>query len=116
GRLLSRLAALWFGPSLRVAVAFLSVLREVGKGRPHFAGADPMTFADRVGPDRRVRFLVGQEDRQVRVADAIACSARFPDGACYVVPGLDHGGSRFGPAFVEHARYYLATQLGDWSW
>src|SRR5687767_5033206 len=25
---------------------------------------------------------------------------------------MDHGG----PGFADHARYYLATQLGEWSW
>jgi hypothetical protein len=63
-----------------------------------------------------VRFLVGREDPLVRPADAIACAGRFPDGECYVVPGLDHGGSRFGPTFVEHARTFVGTQLGDWKW
>jgi hypothetical protein len=48
----------------------------------------------------------------VRTEDAFACAARFPEGACYVVPGLGHGGD----ALAEHVGNFLATQLGDWSW
>ena len=53
---------------------------------------NPMTYADRTGEGRRVRFLVGADDPLVRTEDARACAARFPDGDCYVVPGLGHGG------------------------
>jgi hypothetical protein len=116
GRLLGRLAALWFGPLVRVGIDFLGVLREVAAGGPLCAQASPMTFCERVGPGRRVRFLVGKEDALVRPEDAIACARRFPDGACYVVPGLGHGSSMSGPTFVEHARYFVGTQLGDWQW
>jgi hypothetical protein len=115
GRLLGRLAALWFGAPVRAAVEFLTVLRELGKHRLN--SANPMNYADRVGPDRRVRFLVGKEDKQVRPEDAIACASQFHDGECYVVPGLDHGeAASTGPSFVEHVRYYVGTQLGDWRW
>ena len=74
------------------------------------AQANPMSYADRVDPGRQVRFLVGREDHLVRPEDALACARRFPDGACYVVPGLGHGG----PGFEDHVRYFVATQLGDW--
>ncbi len=71
---------------------------------------DPQAFAERVGADRRVRFLVGADDSFVRPEDARRCAARFANGECYVVPGLGHGGD----GFVEHVRNYLGTQLGDW--
>jgi pimeloyl-ACP methyl ester carboxylesterase len=115
GRWLAWLASLWFGPVIHGTVEFLCVLRELGAGGKVCVSADPMSYADRIGEGRPVRFLVGQEDPLVRVADAEACARRFPDGLCYVVPGLAHGTSRFGPTFPEHARFYVATQLGDWA-
>jgi hypothetical protein len=91
---------------------FLVVLNELRAGGEHGQSANPMRFLNRVGRSRRVRFLVGADDPLVNPDDARTCAARFPDGACYVVPGLGHGGD----GFVEHARYYVATQLGDWRW
>ncbi len=76
--------------------------------------SNPMTYIDRVKPPRRVRFLVGDGDRLVSKADALVCATQFPDGACYVVPGLGHGQSYYGPLFTDHVRYFLVTQLGDW--
>ena len=64
-----------------------------------------MGYADRVGPDRRARFLVGGADPVVRPADAVACVRRFPDGGCYVVPGLGHGDD----GFQDHVRSFLGT-------
>jgi len=116
GRLLGRLAGLWFGPLVPAALDFLTVLRDLCAGGECCTAADPMTFVDRVGPDRRVRFLVGQDDPLVRPDDAAACARRFADGACYSVPGLGHGQSRDGPTFVEHVRTFVGTQLGDWRW
>jgi pimeloyl-ACP methyl ester carboxylesterase len=75
---------------------------------------NPMTYIDRVKPPRRVRFLVGDRDPLAKIADAKACATRFPDGACYVVPDMGHGTSSFGPLFIDHVRYFLMTQLGDW--
>ncbi|QIR37920.1 hypothetical protein HCG51_15190 [Tolypothrix sp. PCC 7910] len=43
-----------------------------------------------------------------------ACAEKFPDGACYAVPGMGHGTRQWGPGFVDHVRYFLTTQLGDW--
>ena len=77
---------------------------------------NPMHYADRVAAHRRVRFLVGEDDPLVSVDDAKQCAAQFADGACYVVPGLAHGPTRFGPDFEGHVCFYLTTQLGDWSW
>eukprot|EP00026_Physarum_polycephalum_P013036 Phypoly_transcript_13397.p1 GENE.Phypoly_transcript_13397~~Phypoly_transcript_13397.p1 ORF type:complete len:276 (+),score=32.18 Phypoly_transcript_13397:91-828(+) len=75
---------------------------------------NPLFFKERAGPNRRVRFLVGDSDPLLKVADAQKCAAQFPDGACYVVPGLTHGGSAHGPDFMHHVKYYLETQLSDW--
>ncbi len=72
------------------------------------------SYVERVTPYRRVRFLVGANDSIVSVRDARRCAEQFPDGACYTVPGLAHGVNKWGCLFVDHVRYFLATQLGDW--
>lgn len=114
GRLIGRLGSLLFGRAVSANLEFLNLLDELGTGTGQCISANPMTFAERVGPDRRVRFLVGDADPVVRVYDAIECANKFSDGDCYVVPGLAHGTSVEGPTFIEHVRYYLGTQLGDW--
>jgi hypothetical protein len=63
---------------------------------------------------KSLSFLVGASDRIVNIRDARACAGRFLDGDCYVVPGMGHGTHKWGPLFVDHVRYFLATQLGDW--
>jgi hypothetical protein len=93
---------------LRAAEDFLVLLN--GLCKDEAADANPMHCADRVGPGRHVRFLVGAADPLVDPQDAVACARRFPDGECYIVPGLAHGGD----GFVDHVRYFLGTQLGDW--
>jgi hypothetical protein len=115
GRVLGKLAARCFGRRVRVAIEFLELLRDLASARSS-GYTNPMNFADRVAADRRVRFLVGQADPLVRPDDATTCAGRFGDGACHVVPGLDHGRSRFGPSYEEHVRTYIGTQLGDWRW
>lgn len=116
GRLLGKLAAVFFSQITTAGIDFLTLLRELCRGGSHCIAANPMTFADRIGSARRVRFLVGGDDRLVKPSDAMTCAKRFPDGECYVVPGLAHGVSRFGPSFVEHVRTFVGTQLGDWQW
>ncbi|HEY8503686.1 MAG TPA: hypothetical protein VIL46_03835 [Gemmataceae bacterium] len=111
-RLFGGVAVRLFWRRRRAGWAFLRVLQRLAGGRGTAGLINPMRYADRAGEGRRVRFLVGEADPVVRPADATACAARFPDGECYVVPGLAHGGD----AFFEHARYFLATQLGDWAW
>jgi pimeloyl-ACP methyl ester carboxylesterase len=81
-------------------------------GAPAIA-ANPMTWIDRVGPDRRVRILAGSADHLLDPQHAIACAERFPDGRAYIVPGMGHGGEEGG--FTHHVGNFLATQLGDWS-
>jgi hypothetical protein len=107
GQVIGRMA----GPRVIAGFDFLAVLNELGRSPARLAQANPMHFLDRLGPGRCVRFLVGGDDRQVRPADAIACARRFPDGKCYVVPGLAHGGD----GFIDHVRYFLDTQLEDWA-
>jgi len=114
GRVFGKLASLYYGRIVPAGINFLALLRDIGSGGTLSASANPMTFADRVTADRRVRFLVGLQDPLVKSPDAIACARRFPNGACYTVPGLGHGLTQFGPSFVEHARYFVETQLSDW--
>lgn len=109
-RFLGRLAALFRAPWLTATTEFLALLNGLGRDYPHVRAANPMSYVDRVGPGRRTRFLVGAVDPCVRPEDARAVARTFPDGECYVVPGLAHGG----PELAEHVRYFLGTQLGDW--
>jgi len=71
---------------------------------------NPLTHVSSVGGHRAARFLVGEADGLVRATDAINSATRFPDGQCFVVPGMGHGGADF----VNHARFFLQTQLADW--
>ena len=112
GRLVGRMASLCRVPLVRATTDFLHILRELkGKG-PDALAADPMAFADRCGPDRPLRMLLGGVDPLVRVADAQHAAKRFPDASCFVVPGLGHGGD----GFEQHVRTFVGTQLGDWKW
>jgi pimeloyl-ACP methyl ester carboxylesterase len=99
------------GAKATVGLAFLRILNELASGRGHAHTMNPMTYLDRIGEDRKVRFLVGQNDPVVKPADAIECARRFPDGECLVIPGLGHGDDRF----EEHVRNFLIMQLGDWA-
>ncbi len=116
GRALGKLASLFFGRVVHAGIGFLTILQEICSGGNSCIEANPMTFAERVTADRRVRFLVGLEDALVKHTDATACARRFPGGESYAVPGLGHGISRFGPSFVEHVRTFIGTQLSDWKW
>ena len=95
---------------IEATVKFLAILQKLCARTEHFHSADPMNYLERVGPGRRVRFLVGEKDPVVRLQDAAACASRFPDGESHVVPNLGHGGA----SFVEHVRTFLGAQLGDW--
>lgn len=64
--------------------------------------------------ERGVRFDTQLLLQMFRSTDVRKCAEQFPDGACYVVPGLAHGVNKWGSSFVDHVRYFLATQLGDW--
>jgi pimeloyl-ACP methyl ester carboxylesterase len=109
-RLLGLLLSRVMGRHVDASLAFVAVLNELIGSLNTTFGVNPMDYADRVKRGRRVRFLVGRDDPLVYAADAQACAARFPEGACYVVPGMGHGGV----GFEDHVRYFVATQLGDW--
>jgi pimeloyl-ACP methyl ester carboxylesterase len=112
--LVARALAVFIGSYPQAAVEFLAILGELGNGSATTLLINPMTYADCAGSDRRVRFLVGQNDTLVRADDAFRCASAFPAGACYVVPNFGHGTSVTGPEFEQHVRYFVATQLGDW--
>jgi hypothetical protein len=110
-RVLAELGGWFYSQGLAAALQFIAVLNELAHGSAALASANPMQYAIKAG-GRRIRYLVGDIDPVVRTQDARWCIERFPDGAFYVVPGLAHGGDNF----IGHARYYVQTQLGDWSW
>lgn len=72
---------------------------------------NPMTYVHTVRPPRTARFLVGNSDPLVSHRDADECAMRFPEGKSYLMPG-SHGSADF----VDHVRFFLGTQLGDWRW
>lgn len=98
----------------RAMVDFLAVLGELASDSPVANRLNPMTHVDPTDKTRPMRFLVGAEDELLRAEDAEHCVSRLPNALAYVVPGLGHGDTRFGPKFEDHVRYYVATQLGDW--
>lgn len=110
----SRALAAFLGSYPQATVEFLGILSELSHGALKSVPLNPMTYLDRLGPGRRVRFLVGQNDTRVRSEDAWRCANAFPGGECYVLPNFGHGTSVTGPDFEQHVRYYVATQLGDW--
>jgi hypothetical protein len=110
-RVLAELGGWFYSQGLAAGLQFVAVLNELSHGTAAFACANPMSYAVKAGA-RRIRYLLGDIDPVVRVADAKWCVERFPDGAIYVVPGLAHGGENF----VGHARFYVQSQLGDWAW
>jgi hypothetical protein len=112
GRVIGQLGGWWYGNGVSAGLQFLRVLHELARGRGAVTAANPMTYVDRAGEGRPVRFLASADDPVALPEDAAACAARFPDGKAYIVPGLAHGGD----GFVGHARTFAATQLGDWAW
>lgn len=101
-------------PDLTPVVKLLQLANNL-KYQDEFAWkCNPMNYIASVKLPRRVRFLIGANDPMVNVKDARACAQEFPDGACYVVPGMGHGTRQWGATFVDHVRYFLATQLEDW--
>ncbi len=126
GRLfLPELAASWAGavaqkvierfqPDIVPMIPVLRMVKNLKYPDDYARECNPMSYVEQVKLPRRVRFLVGSADPLVSIASARACAARFADGACFAVPGLAHGNIFHGPAFTEHVRYFLVTQLGDW--
>ncbi|MBD2296166.1 alpha/beta hydrolase [Anabaena sphaerica FACHB-251] len=101
-------------PQIKPVVQMLTLANNLKYSDKYAQLCDPMTYIEQVQLPRRVRFLVGADDPIVNFKNAQACARCFPDGDCYVVPGLGHGNSNFGLKFTDHVRYFLATQLGDW--
>ena len=116
GQLISKVLSYCLGHFPLAARDFLTILTQLGSGGDACMAANPMSYVGRVDSSRRARFLVGRDDRLLDPADAKACAGRFPGGECYVVPGMAHGTTNWGPSFVEHVRYFVSTQLGDWKW
>jgi hypothetical protein len=126
GRLfLPELAASWVGgvaqkvlqriqPDITPMIPILRMVKNLKYPDDFGRECNPMTYVEQVKLPRRVRFLIGNADSLVSISDTRACAARFPDGACFAVPGLAHGNIFHGPTFVDHVRYFLVTQLSDW--
>ncbi|MBD2204330.1 alpha/beta hydrolase [Calothrix sp. FACHB-1219] len=101
-------------PDLQPVVKLLQLAKNLKYHDEYAWNCNPMNYVEQVQLPRKVRFLVGANDPIVRIKDTRACAQKFPDGACYVVPGMGHGTRQWGATFVDHVRYFLATQLGDW--
>lgn len=103
-----------FQPDLVPMVKILQLAKKLKYEDEYAIEYNPMNYVDSVKLPRRVRFLIGANDPIVSVKHTRACAQKFPDGDFYVVPGMGHGTRQWGPNFVEHVRYFLVTQLGDW--
>ncbi len=110
----ARALSLFVGVYPQASVEFLGLLGALASDDPIAKRINPLTYADKHLPTRPIRYLVGREDPLLRPEDAQRCAAVWPDGASYIVPGLAHGNTTFGPTFEDHVRYYVATQLSDW--
>ncbi|AFY44212.1 hypothetical protein Nos7107_3645 [Nostoc sp. PCC 7107] len=101
-------------PDLQPVIKLLQLAKHLKYQDESAWECNPMNYVEQVKFPRRVRFLVGANDPIVSIKDTRACAQKFPDGAYYVVPGMGHGTRQQGLAFVDHVRYFLATQLDDW--
>lgn len=103
-----------FQPDLQPMVKILQLAKKLKYEDEYALECNPMSYVESVKLPRRVRFLIGANDPIVSVKHTRACAQKFPDGGFYVVPGMGHGTRQWGPDFVQHVRYFLVTQLGDW--
>jgi hypothetical protein len=110
---LAKLLAPFVGPFPEAGVMFLDLLTEMRGDGDMVRKSNPMTYADRVRANRKVRYLVGEKDHLVSIRDTEQVCSRFKDAKSYAVPGLGHGTSS-GPSFVDHVRTFVGTQLADW--
>jgi hypothetical protein len=101
-------------PETKTIINLLQLVKNIKDPDEFALACNPMTYVDQVKLPRQVRFLVGSNDPVVGSQDAKKCAQKFPDGECYVVPGMGHGTREWGLTFVDHVRYFLSTQLGDW--
>ncbi|MGB6296335.1 MAG: alpha/beta hydrolase [Rivularia sp. (in: cyanobacteria)] len=101
-------------PDLQPTIKILQLAKKLKNEEEYAFECNPMNYVESVKLPRRVRFLIGKNDPIVSIKHTRACAEKFPDGDFYVVPGMGHGTRKFGPDFVQHVRYFLVTQLGDW--
>jgi hypothetical protein len=113
GKMVGNIAEL-LQPETKTIINLLQLVKNLKNPDEFALACNPMTYIDQVKSDRKVRFLVGTNDIIVNTKDAKNCAKKFPDGECYIVPGMGHGSRQWGPKFVDHVRYFLTTQLGDW--
>lgn len=78
-------------PELKPVVEMLKLAKNLKYPDQYAQMCNPMNYIEQVQLPRRVRFLVGANDPIVNVKNAQTCAECFPDGDCYVVPGLGHG-------------------------
>ncbi|QLE57801.1 alpha/beta hydrolase [Nostoc sp. TCL26-01] len=101
-------------PDMRSVIKLLQLTKKLKYQDEYAWNCNPMNYIQQVRLPRKVRFLLGANDSIVNIQDARTCAQKFPDGECYVVPGMGHGTRHWGVSFVDHVRYFLVTQLGDW--
>lgn len=107
----------WNAESAPLISAWICLLRLLDRLRlndQYTQLANPMAYALELNASRPVRFLVGEDDPHVNLADVKHVCARLPNADFYPVPGLEHGPCRDGRTFAEHAAYFVTTQLSDW--
>jgi hypothetical protein len=101
-------------PQIKPVVQMLKLANNLKYPDQYAHSFNPMNYIHQVETHKRARFLIGAEDPIVKIKNAQNCAKLFPNGECYVVPGMGHGNSKFGLKFTDHVRYFLSTQLGDW--
>ncbi len=70
--------------------------------------ANAITFVNRVGADRPVRYLVGEHDPMCPPGDTRAFTSIVANGETEVVPGMGHD------ARIPETRSFLERHLADW--
>ncbi|MFM7405410.1 MAG: alpha/beta hydrolase [Cuspidothrix sp.] len=113
GKIAANIAQL-LQPDTKTIINLLQLVKNLKDPDEFAIACNPMTYIDQVESHRKVRFLVGHNDLIVNTQDAKNCAQKFPDGECYIVPGMGHGTRQWGPTFVDHVRYFIRTQLSDW--
>ncbi len=96
---------------LRLAV----LLARLGRGGKAVQAFNPVTFADRVAPDRPVCFLTGDADTVATPDETRAAAARYATNAFRLAPGLGHGWRVRGPgSFSGDCTALILEALADW--
>ena len=77
---------------------------------------NPMTYADRVGPERPTAFFVGGKDTLARPDDAERCAARIAGARVVVDPAMGHGAyATSGEPFDRRVTRFVQEALADWA-